>query len=179
MKKYFSLLLFLVLFAMQGFAQQNYKTSLGLRLGWSYGFTVKHFFTPKMAFEGIVSTRYFGGRGWGNYKKGWWGRNDHGVNLTALLEWHFPIGKVQGFNWFIGGGLHVGTWRGYSDHPYYPGNRWFMTLGLDAIGGVEYTFAKIPLTLQADLKPSINFAFGGRFYPGFDEIGISARYAIK
>lgn len=178
--KTLSLLVALLLsfFAASNTQAQYYKTSIGARLGWAYGFTVKHFFTEKIALEGIVSTRFFGARKLGKHKK--WGFNsDLGVNVTGLVEWHFPIGKIEGFNWFVGGGLHVGTWRGGNGNSYYDKDGWYFVLGLDAIGGVEYTFSKIPLTLQADIKPTFNFAFGGKAYGGFDEIGISARYTFK
>jgi len=175
-------LFFLVIILLLGSSQtttqaQSYKTAVGGRIGPAYGFTIKHFFTPKMAFEGLVTTRYFGGfrgiPGAGGY--GHW-NSTPGVNVTALVEWHFPIGKIEGFNWFIGGGLHVGVWGGYNGHPWFNNNRPYFMMGLDAIGGVEYTFAKIPLTLQADYKPSFHFfEYLGVWYDGF---AVSARYTF-
>lgn len=166
-------------------AQKNYNTSVGLRLGPSYGFSIKHFFAERIAFEGLVTSRYFGNglRGLpstklpkGNHAYGHW-NSTPGINLTALFEWHFPIGKVKGFNWFIGGGAHVGVWGGYADHPYFDNNdRAYILTGLDFVGGVEYTFEKIPLTLQLDIKPSFHFVeYLGVWY---DEVGLTARYAF-
>ena len=111
-----------------------------------------------------------------------WVREDFGngalgVNLTFLVQYHFPIGSIDGFNWFVGGGAHIGLWGGESNHPWFPnGGRTYFQTGIDAIGGVEYTFAKIPLTLQADIKPSVHFFE----YPGvwYDEIAFSARYTF-
>ncbi|WMX15577.1 MULTISPECIES: hypothetical protein [unclassified Aureispira] len=164
----------------QAHAQKNYNTSIGGRLGPSYGFSLKHFFAERVAFEGLVTSRYFGPYRRGpvprGYAYGHWNTTP-GVNLTALFEWHFPIGRVRGFNWFIGGGGHVGVWGGYVDHPYFDDDtRPYVLTGLDFVAGVEYTFEKIPLTLQADIKPSFHFfEYLGVWY---DEAAITARYAF-
>lgn len=171
----------LLLLSTETHAQKNYNTSIGARLGPSYGFSVKHFFAERIAFEGLVTSRYFGAhRGGPKLPKGlgyghW--NTTPGVNVTALFEWHFPIGKVKGFNWFLGGGAHVGVWGGYVDHPYLDdGERPYILTGLDFVAGVEYTFEKIPLTLQADIKPSFHFFhYLGVWY---DEVAITARYAF-
>jgi len=41
-------------------AQKNYNTGLGIRLGYAYGLSVKHFLSESVSFEGIVSSRYYG-----------------------------------------------------------------------------------------------------------------------
>jgi hypothetical protein len=176
------LAIFMLVSAGNTYAQKNYNTSIGARLGPSYGFSVKHFFAEKVAFEGLVTSRYFGPhlktpslpKGYGGY--GHW-NSTPGINLTALFEWHFPIGKVKGFNWFIGGGAHIGVWGGYVDHPYLrDGERPYILTGLDFVAGIEYTFEKIPLTLQADIKPSFQFfEYLGVWY---DEAAVTARYAF-
>ena len=172
-----TILAILLLVSSETHAQKNYNTSVGVRLGPSYGFSIKHFFAEKVAFEGLVTSRYLGGiKGLPSNAYGHWSSTP-GVNVTALFEWHFPIGKVQGFNWFIGAGAHVGVWGGYSSHPHFNNeNRPYVLTGLDAVGGVEYTFAKIPLTLQVDIKPSFHFVeYLGIWY---DEVALTARYAF-
>ncbi|BDS13925.1 hypothetical protein [Aureispira anguillae] len=157
-------------------AQKNYNTAIGGRIGPSYGFTVKHFLGEKIAIEGLVTSRYFG-----DFRLGGKSHYNHwnstpGINIAALVEWHFPIGRVEGFNWFIGGGAHIGVWGGYTAHPWLDEDRPYFLTGLDVIGGVEYTFSKIPLTLQADIKPSIHFVeYLGVWY---DQVAISARYTF-
>lgn len=156
---------------------QDYKTSIGGRLGPSYGFTIKHFFSEKFAFEGLVTSRYFGPTNLGviGYNYGHW-NSTPGVNITGLVQWHFPIGRIEGFNWFIGGGAHIGVWGGYNTHPYFGTDRPYVLFGIDAIGGIEYTFSQIPLTLQLDVKPSLHFLeYLGIWY---DEVAISARYTF-
>lgn len=172
---------FILVGANHTYAQKNYNTSIGGRLGPSYGFTVKHFLSERVAFEGLVTSRYFGAYRVGpglprGYGYSHW-NSTPGINLTALFEWHFPIGNVKGFNWFIGGGAHVGVWGGYADHPHFNENdRPYILTGVDFVGGIEYTFLKIPLTLQADIKPSFHFfEYLGVWY---DEAAITARYAF-
>jgi hypothetical protein len=171
------LAIFMLVSSEQTHAQKNYNTSVGLRLGPSYGFSIKHFLSERVAFEGLVTSRYLGGfKGLPSYAYGHWSSTP-GVNVAALFEWHFPIGRVKGFNWFIGGGAHVGVWGGYSGHPHFDNNdRPYILTGLDFVGGIEYTFEKIPLTLQLDIKPSFHFVeYLGIWY---DEAAITARYAF-
>jgi len=178
--KYITTTLFAILLfvsSQESHAQKNYNTSIGVRVGPSYGLSVKHFLSERIAFEGLVTSRYLGAfKGLPSYAYGHWSSTP-GVNIAALIEWHFPIGKVKGFNWFIGGGAHVGIWGGYSGHPNFDkGDRPYLLTGLDVVGGVEYTFEKIPLTLQLDIKPSLQIVeYFGIWY---DEVAITARYVF-
>ncbi|MCH2021403.1 MAG: hypothetical protein MK207_02885 [Saprospiraceae bacterium] len=157
---------------------QNYNTSVGGRIGPSYGFTLKHFMSQRLAVEGLITSRYLGpyrtGFFWPAYR---FGNGALGVNFSVLVEYHFPIARIEGFNWFIGGGAHVGIWAGETGHPWFPNSdRAYFLTGVDLVGGVEYTFSKIPLTLQADIKPSVHFIeYLGVWY---DEIAVSARYTF-
>lgn len=165
--KEFIVVLSFVFVASMATAQSNYKTSIGLRLGPSYGFTIKHFISDKIALEGLVTSRYYG--------LGAWGSNP-GIMFTGLAAWHFPIGNIQGFNWFIGGGFHIGVLEGYNNHPFLRDNRPYILTGLDVVGGVEYTLPNAPFTFQADLKPSIHLIE----YVGIwsDEVAVSVRYTF-
>jgi hypothetical protein len=52
----------------------------------------------------------------------------------------------------------------------------------DIIGGVEFAFSKIPLTMQADYRPGLGLLFqkNSSAIPFFDFItGISIRYTLK
>ncbi|MGK7388798.1 MAG: hypothetical protein ACNS60_00540 [Candidatus Cyclobacteriaceae bacterium M2_1C_046] len=156
MRKIF-LIIFLITLVQHGYSQP-YKTSLGLRAGVAPGFTIKSFVTPNEAVEGILSTRI------------------NGVNLTALYEWHGPLGEVPNFFWYFGGGAHVGIWNGevFIDDPRDGG---YVGLGIDGILGMEYTFEEIPLNLSLDWKPYFNF-FEHSYFVG-DELALSARYIIS
>jgi len=163
------LFLFAILFVLGGSEKiqaQEYNTSIGLRVGPSYGLTVKHFFTRNFAFEGLLTSRYWGFAG------------DPSINFTGLAQWHFPIGRNTGFEWFIGGGIHAG----YSVYSTATVNTetanpaGYFLMGLDVVGGVQYTFAKIPLTLQFDYKPAVHLFQQTGFV--YDEIGFTARYTF-
>jgi hypothetical protein len=154
-------------------AQRNYNTAIGLRLGPTYGFTIKHFISDRVALEGLVTSRYYGA---GIYGRGGW-NGSPGLMLTGLAEWHFPIGNIQGFNWFVGGGFHLGVMGGYRAHPHFGNDRAYFLTGLDAIGGVEYTLPNAPVTFQADIKPSFHLVeYFGVWY---NEAALTVRYTFR
>lgn len=170
MKKLLASLIFtgiiLLSFQQEAAAQKNYNTGLGLRLGYTYGISVKHFLSESVSFEGILSSRYYGrGRAWGRG----YGRGYAGFNFTALFQKHWQIADINGFNWFVGGGAHIGG-NGYDDVPY-------LNLGIDGNIGIEYTIPTAPVTFQLDYKPSIDLF---RYYGfGYDEVALSIRYVFR
>ncbi|ATL49426.1 hypothetical protein COR50_20850 [Chitinophaga caeni] len=145
----------------------NYKTAIGVRVNpWLIGFTAKHFLSGPHALEGIISHEFTNNTA-GN------------VTLTGLYEYHFNPFPHPEWNLFAGGGVHAGVYRDY----YWDGNGRKVKndsegiVGLDGIFGVEYTFKNIPLTLQGDVKPFVNFT-GGHDYYGERIFGASARYTF-
>ncbi|HBZ20540.1 MAG TPA: hypothetical protein DEO60_05385, partial [Bacteroidales bacterium] len=54
------LTLTLVIFIYAFASAQDYKTGVGLRLGFSNGLTIKHFVSQRSALEGLLSTRWRG-----------------------------------------------------------------------------------------------------------------------
>lgn len=155
----------LLAFQQKAVAQKNYNTGLGLRLGYTYGISVKHFLSESVSLEGILSSRYYGrGRAWGHRNN----RGYAGFNITVLFQKHWQIADINGFNWFVGGGAHIGG-NGYDDTPY-------LNLGIDGNIGIEYTIPDVPVTFQLDYKPSIDLF---RYYGfGYDEIALSIRYVF-
>ncbi|MCP4441065.1 MAG: hypothetical protein GY810_19245 [Aureispira sp.] len=146
-------------------AKAQYKMALGARLGSDLGFTIKYAIAEPHIIEGIVATRL-------------WYNNGFGLKLTALYEYHGNIANIDGFRWFAGGGAHIGFWNGHSNHKYYYEDRTYLTLGIDGIVGLEYTF-KFPLNLSLDFKPSFNFGGGRKGYGSYNEVALSIRYAIQ
>jgi hypothetical protein len=153
----------------------GYKTAVGFRLGGEGGITVKHFMN-KNAIEGILS------RGWGY----------GGFRITGLYEIQKPIASAAGLSWFFGFGAHIGFYNagyygyyGYNNGGYYDkhGNwhatgyrRNYMSVGIDGILGLEYTFPDAPLNIALDIKPYVDFlGYSNRFVDG----ALSIRYAIK
>lgn len=139
---------------------QNYHTGIGVRGGFGYGVTVKHFVGPSSALEGIVSNR--------------WG----GLLVTGLYEKHANAFDVRGLNWFYGAGGHIGFWNGkYDNHPWFDDNEPYTVIGLDGIIGIEYDIQEIPFSVGVDWKPAINLVG----YSGFlgNSGALSVRYLIR
>ncbi len=138
-------------------AGQDYKTSLGLRAGWPYGLTVKHFINKKNAVEGILASN--------------WG----GLVVTGLYENEHWTGEYPGLNWFWGIGAHAGFWDS-DQNPHIIDTYVGSVLGIDGIAGLEYTFDEIPLNLSLDLLPSFNLTGD----PGWGGIygAVSIRYVF-
>jgi hypothetical protein len=150
-------LLFTSLFIVIAINGQEYKTSMGLRAGLPVGITAKHFMNKTNAVEGVLATR--------------WG----GFVLTGFFEREYRIAEYPGFNWFWGGGAHIGLWdAGYNPriNDEYAGP----VVGIDGIIGIEYTFDELPLNLSFDLMPSLNLIG----YTGWGGINgaISIRYVF-
>ena len=156
MKKTFLLLIAVTLLSLT-LKGQDYRTSLGLRAGWPYGVTLKHFLNEKNALEGILASS--------------WG----GFVVTGLYENEHWTGQYPALNWFWGFGAHVGWWdagRNPNVGETYVGS----VIGADAILGLEYTFDDVPINLSLDLLPTFNLIG----YTGWGGIhgGLSIRYVF-
>jgi hypothetical protein len=114
---------------------QDYKTGVGLRLGWDQGLTIKHFIGSKPALEGILSARY------------------RGFDVTGLFEVHNRAFDVDRLDWYFGGGAHVGFYG--TNYGYGSGT----FVGLTGILGLEYNFAEVPINLSLDWKPVFDFGY--------------------
>lgn len=134
----------LALFAMMAFAQVNaqntsssYQTAVGVKF-YPGAISLKHFVNNKGALEGLA---YF-----------WKG----GVRITGLYELHYPLLQVDGLQWYIGPGAHIG----FYDEKYY-GSTAF--IGIDGVLGVDYKIPGAPLNLSLDWNPSFEFGNGAEF----------------
>ncbi|HUS85675.1 MAG TPA: hypothetical protein VMW76_00420 [Bacteroidales bacterium] len=134
---------------------QDYRTALGLRAGFPYGITVKHFLNETNALEGILASS--------------WG----GFVATALYENEHWTGQYPGLNWFWGLGAHIGFWD--PEYNIYIDDTG-PVLGADLIAGLEYTFDEIPLNLSLDILPSFNL-IGAKGWGGIHG-GLSIRYVF-
>lgn len=132
-------ILAIVLFS-QVQAQNNsssYKTAVGVKF-YPGAITFKHFVSDKAALEGLAS-----------FWKG-------GVRITGLYELHFPLLDVDGLQWYVGPGAHLGIY----DEKYYDGTTY---IGVDGILGVDYKISGAPLNLSLDWNPAFEFGDGARF----------------
>ncbi|MCG8341150.1 MAG: hypothetical protein MI674_07845 [Cytophagales bacterium] len=147
------LLIFVFNFTAFAYARE-YKTAVGIRgsIGGEAirggGITVRHFFWQSATVEGIVSATNFSG-----------------TRLIGLYEYHFAIPEVEGLQWYAGGGMHITALSSTT--------LW----GIDAIGGIEYTFGTIPLNIGLSWKPELNIT--GKTHTGFaSDIAAHLRFSF-
>ena len=127
-------------------AAQKYDTALGVRLGGgSYGLTLQQRLASRLTLEGIA------------------GLGQREYSGTVLAEYHFGI-LGPSLNYYFGAGGHLG-------HNKDTGN----FSGLDALVGVEYKVAFLPIALSFDFKPTLEFA--GDDYARFPT-AFSIRYVL-
>jgi hypothetical protein len=143
--RFSGLLLLLVGLSQQAFAQK-YDTALGARLGGgNYGITLQQRVASRVTIEGIA------------------GLGQREYSGTVLGEYHFGI-LGPSLNYYFGAGGHVGHNKdtgGFS--------------GLDALVGVEYKVAFLPIAISFDFKPTLEFA--GDDYARFPT-AFSIRYVL-
>lgn len=133
---------------------QNYNTSLGVRLGYDSGLTLKHFFAPENAAEFIlsVSPRYF--------------------QLTAMYEYQQLVPGSSDLSWIVGVGAHLGAIH-YEEDKYKSD----LLLGVDLMAGLEYSIARTPYVVALDWKPSFNITNSYNDY-WFNGFALSLRYTL-
>lgn len=147
-------------------SQSTYKSAIGIRAGYPPAASFKQFVSDQGAIEAFAGFFPFG-----SYYRY--------VTLGATYQHHFPIGSIEGFQWYIGGGAAIQIWA-YDNDPIYDGLNNFFP-GVVAVGGVDYKFSQIPLNVSADVMPT--FLIGGDLYRGLSHFrgggGVSARYTFR
>ncbi len=149
-----------VVFATKISAQTDYKTAVGLRLGWGYGGTVKHFINDKAAIEAIVRFRSFGVTGFSSYSY---------INITGLYQMHNEIPSVEGLKWYYGGGASIALFSGDFINSS-------TQIGITGCLGLDYKFNGTPINISMDWLPAYYFATGAGF--GSDSGGLAVRYTF-
>jgi|WetSurMetagenome_2_1015567.scaffolds.fasta_scaffold00005_116 hypothetical protein len=155
MKKIF-LLFLLVLLLKTASPAQPYKTSAGLRIGFPYGLTVKHFVDRYNAFELIAAA------------------NIRGYIVAGLFENEHRINNRSGVYLYWGLGVHGGFVDGSKNTFVYMKETYIGPVaGVDAVVGIDYSLRKIPLNLSFDLIPGVNLAG----YTGWN--GLNAALSLR
>jgi hypothetical protein len=197
MKKLTLLLLFTALCSLDSFAQKKLGSSsqknmaIGVRVGDPTGLTLKKYFgNSALEFNAGVPTYIFGRYDYGYYythsnkynKNGYYGYAYNPV-FSYAMQLHFTqlfdISAVEGLQWYAGGGLQLRQnifETTYYDNYYgraYTEKVAATDFGLDAVGGAEYTFAKVPFSVFADVTVFVNVINGARVYL---QPGVGGRY---
>jgi hypothetical protein len=157
--KAFCLAVAITLLGLHHAAAQPGRTGIGLRGSIDgTGMTAKYFFDRAFALEAQVNVG------------GLRAIDGQSYYSCILIEYHLQL-PVPSFRIFFGGGLHAGWWASRPESDYVDEG----ILGLDGIGGIEYLFARLPMGISGDLRPSINYLQEVEFLP-HNVIGISLRY---
>lgn len=141
---------------------QDYKTAIGLRLGYPVSASLKHFISEPGALELTAGFRSWAGYGW--------------MNVGAMYQHHFPIEGVDGLKWYVGGGGSVFFWS--FSNANIRKDYATTTFGIIAVGGIDYKFEDAPVNLSLDWAPIIAFNGYNRGF-GYGYGAISARYTLK
>ena len=134
----------------------SYKTALGVKVD-PGAVTVKHFTGANTALEGLGYI------------------SSDGFRLTGLYELHYPLGSVDGLQWYVGGGGHLGIWSDTWKNRY-PTREGGMALGVDGVLGIDYKIKDAPLNLSFDWQPSFNVIGYNYFEGGWG--GLAIRYTF-
>lgn len=126
----------------------DYKTAVGVKLWTGGGITLKTFISDKNALEFIG---YF---------------DRYGTRITGLYEIHGNLNTEGGLKWYIGGGAHVGLYRGVT------------AVGVDGVVGLDYKFSEMPLNIALDWQPSLEFGSGSRNGFHVNWGGLAVRYTL-
>jgi hypothetical protein len=124
----------------------TYKNALGVKLWDGGGITYKHFFDGQNAGELV----------------GFLGRQ--GVRITGLYEIHKPINSVEGLQWYIGPGAHVGFYN-----TKFGGGSF---IGIDGVLGLDYKLNDAPINLSLDWQPSFEFGTNRGFVGSWGGLGV-------
>ena len=127
---------------------QPYHHAGGVRAGYSSGLTYKGFFLHSMRSVEIDALY-----------------NQHGLNISALYLMHWEPSRNSRWLFYAGGGIFGGEWE--QD----------LSLGLVAIGGIEYVLRDLPLNFGVDWKPMLSI-YRDVNYDLLD-FGITIRYRFK
>lgn len=130
---------------------QDYNWAIGARLGGqTSGLSFKYNLNAANSIEGVLAIPY-----------------DGGFNLLGLYERNVPV-IAPGFNFYYGGGAHLGAWdrRGSNDFVF----------GIDGVVGLEYKIKSIPLAFSLDYKPALNIIGHSGFYWGDFGFGIKIAF---
>lgn len=141
MKKFRILLTIIAVMAVAGANAQSmgssYRTAVGVKF-YPGAISLKHFVNDKAALEGLAS---------------FW---NGGVRITGLYELHYPLLQVDGLQWYVGPGAHIG----FYDDKDYNGS---VFIGIDGVLGVDYKIPGAPLNVSLDWNPSFEFGDGAEF----------------
>lgn len=146
-----------------GLSAQDYKNSIGIRLGSGYYDVISASYKTFLTQPGALELN-FGIRPYSNWTN---------VSASGAYQHHFQIANVEGLKWFVGGGLSLSNTFGR--------NGWDsgLNVGIFPTGGVDYKLKNAPFAFSADIRPTIHVVRGFDYYGSFyANGGVTARYVF-
>lgn len=167
-------------------AQAPYRHGIGATVGNYNAFSYKTFFTENLAFSVDAGFKWTTSpttlvENPGHYV--WHGHlSPMTIEANPNFMYEAAIGP-KGLHWLAGGGISLGySWHSYYNYATYGGYiASYGKFGINAIGGVEYTFPNIPLTIQGDFRPGYGLLFRKNVTVNYFDWAVCAgvRYTIK
>ncbi|MCP9236820.1 hypothetical protein [Lewinella sp. JB7] len=141
---------------------QQYKSAIGVRLGYPLSASFKTFVSESNAVEVYVGYRgYSGAANW--------------VSINGAYQVHQDIDAVDGLEYYYGGGVGAQFWS------YKFGESGSTTFSVSGYLGLQYTFEDTPVSVSADWVPT--FFIGDSRYGAFNSFGggygaLAVRYVL-
>jgi len=145
-------LLLSVLSTSQLYSQKSdsraYTSAIGLRLGWGFNATGKHFINNNHALEGIVSYRGRGLSGWST------------TRIAASYQVHYDLDAIEELDnlrwyWGVGGLVGFDNFRNFDNIVFF---------GVTGVIGLDYKFDDIPLNISFDIMPTFEIGSNRAFF---------------
>lgn len=138
---------------------QDYKSAVGLRLGYPWALSYKTFISESSAIEAYVGYRGYSSFNW--------------ITINGAYQIHNDISSVDGLQWYYGAGAGVQLWN--SD--FFDSGE--TTFTISGYLGLQYTFADAPISVTADWVPTLFLGDGfgtGGFGGGYGNLAV--RYVL-
>ncbi|MGK0363962.1 MAG: hypothetical protein ACI85O_001016 [Saprospiraceae bacterium] len=166
MKKAIVFLTFLgCLFFAENLQAQDFKSAIGLRLGYPLSISYKHFLNEADAIEIYAGTR--------GYDVGF-GYNYRFYSISGAYQRHTPIESVDGLSYYYGAGASIYFWT-FGDLDPDDASTAF---GLQGYGGLSYTFENKPINISLDWVPTFFLnGYGSGFGAGYGSLAVRYIFA--
>ncbi len=170
MKKIF-LAVVVALFSINAMAQHE----IGAIVGGMNGASYKYWFNDALALQADLAV----GLTQAANDAGSFGQYDFTINPNAEYHWALPVDNLK---IFAGGGLNFGLCGGLKAAAWGVGNSVSGKFGINAITGLQYDLASVPLALAFDFRPGYGMSFADANVPVshyFDwKIAFAVRYKL-
>jgi hypothetical protein len=148
----------MILFAAQEVQAQKYRVGVGWRAGaMNNGVTLKVIPVRGIAVEGLLNLY------------------PYGSSIGATVQSTHPVFCIEALQIYGGVGAHY-RWNYFSGDYYDPINGYFSVVppagsrgvGLNAVGGVELKIPLLPIAINAEVRPTVEFTNFGNVLYGLD-----------